>query len=70
MKAIVRQSYLEKIEKLLGKDTMVIIAGQRRVGKSYTPRLFREKKAEDVHANMIFIDKEKPSSATYRPTEI
>lgn len=59
MKAIVRQSYLDKIEKYLGKDTIIIIVGQRRVGKSYTLRLFRDKVANDAQANIIFIDKEK-----------
>ncbi len=59
MKAIVRQSYLDKIEKYLGKDTIIIIVGQRRVGKSYTLRLFRDKVAKDAQANIIFIDKEK-----------
>lgn len=59
MKAIVRQSYLDKIAKHLGKDTIIIIVGQRRVGKSYTLRLFKDKVAEDTHANIIFIDKEK-----------
>ena len=57
MKAIVRQSYLDKITKHLGKDTIIIIVGQRRVGKSYTLRLFRDQVAEDAHANIIFIDK-------------
>ncbi len=59
MKAIVRPSYLDKIEKYLGKDTIIIIVGQRRVGKSYTLRLFRDKVAKDARANIIFIDKEK-----------
>jgi len=59
MRAIVRQSYLDKIAKHLDKDTIIIIVGQRRVGKSYTLRLFRDKVAEDAHANIIFIDKEK-----------
>ena len=59
MKAIVRQSYLDKIAKHLGKDTIIIIVGQRRVGKSYTLRLFRDQVAKDIHANIIFIDKEK-----------
>ncbi len=34
MGAILRQNYLEKIERYLGKDTIVILTGQRRVGKS------------------------------------
>ena len=59
MHAIVRHSYLDRIEKYLGKDTIIIIVGQRRVGKSYTLRLFRDKVANDINANIIFIDKEK-----------
>ena len=59
MQAIVRHSYLDRIEKYLGKDTIIIIVGQRRVGKSYTLRLFRDKVATDINANIIFIDKEK-----------
>ena len=43
MGAILRQNYLEKIERYLGKDTIVILTGQRRVGKSYILRLFRDK---------------------------
>ena len=59
MGAILRQNYLEKIERYLGKDTIVILTGQRRVGKSYILRLFRDKVGKDVGANVIFIDKEK-----------
>ena len=59
MSAILRQSYLEKIERYLGKDTIIILTGQRRVGKSYILRLFRDKVSRDENANVIFIDKEK-----------
>lgn len=59
MSAILRQSYLEKIERYLGKDTIIILTGQRRIGKSYILRLFRDKVNKDEHANIIFIDKEK-----------
>lgn len=59
MKPLLRQSYLDRIEKFLGKDTIIIIVGQRRVGKSYLLRLFRSKLADDTRANIIFIDKEK-----------
>ncbi|MBR1542896.1 MAG: ATP-binding protein [Bacteroidaceae bacterium] len=59
MEAIVRQSYLDKIERYLGKNTIIILTGQRRVGKSYILRLFRNKKEADNQANVIFIDKEK-----------
>ena len=59
MEAIIRQSYLDKIERYLGKNTIIILTGQRRVGKSYILRLFRNKKEADNQANVIFIDKEK-----------
>ena len=59
MGAILRQNYLEKIERYLGKDTIVILTGQRRVGKSYILRLFRDKVGKDAGSNVIFIDKEK-----------
>ena len=59
MGAILRQSYLEKIERYLGKDTIIILTGQRRIGKSYILRLFRDKVSEVAEANVIFIDKEK-----------
>lgn len=59
MKAILRQSYLAKIERYLGKDTIVILTGQRRIGKSNILRLFRDKVSHYSDANVIFIDKEK-----------
>ena len=59
MSAILRQSYLEKIERYLGKDTIIILTGQRRIGKSYILRLFRDKVSKEAEANVIFIDKEK-----------
>ena len=59
MSVIQRQIYLEKIERYLGKDTIIILTGQRRIGKSYILRLFRDKVSKDAAANVIFIDKEK-----------
>lgn len=59
MKAIVRQTYLEKIERYLGKDTIIILVGQRRVGKSYILRLFKDKIDQAEDNNVIYINKEK-----------
>lgn len=59
MSAILRQSYLNKIEHYIGKDTIIILTGQRRIGKSNILRLFRDKVKEDESANVIFVDKEK-----------
>ena len=59
MSAILRQSYLEKIEHFLCKDTIIILTGQRRIGKSCILRLFRDKVSQEERANVIYIDKEK-----------
>lgn len=59
MEILVRQHYLDKIEKYLGKDTIIVLTGQRRVGKSYTLRMIRDVKAKDNNNNIIYIDKEK-----------
>ena len=59
MSVFVRKSYLDQIEKYLGKDTIIILTGQRRVGKSYLLRLFRDKVGADNKANIIYVDKEK-----------
>ena len=59
MDAILRQSYLDKIGRYLGRDTTIILTGQRRIGKSYILRLFRDQVIKEATANVIFIDKEK-----------
>ena len=59
MEILVRQNYLNKIEKYLGKDTIIVLTGQRRVGKSYTLRMLRDIKSKDESNNVIYVDKEK-----------
>ncbi|MBQ6745535.1 MAG: ATP-binding protein [Bacteroidaceae bacterium] len=59
MNALIRQTYLDSIEKYLGKNIIIILTGQRRVGKSYILRLLRDKIKTDEQINAIFIDKEK-----------
>ena len=59
MEAINRRSYMDKIEKYLGKETIIVLVGQRRVGKSYIMKMVREKKMKDSGNNVIYIDKEK-----------
>ena len=59
METITRQSYIDKIEKYLGKDFIIILTGQRRVGKSCVLRLFCEVAAAKPESNIIYIDKEK-----------
>ena len=59
MEAINRRSYMDKIERYLGKETIIVLVGQRRVGKSYMMKMVREKKMKDSGNNVIYIDKEK-----------
>lgn len=59
MNAIIRQDYLDQIFKYLGKDLIIILTGQRRVGKSYILRTFRDRIAAEKNAHVIFVDKEK-----------
>ena len=59
MATIIRQSYIDKIERYLGKETIIVLVGQRRVGKSYMMKMIRDRKKADDCNNIIFIDKEK-----------
>lgn len=59
MENIIRKLYLDKIEQALGKDIIIVLVGQRRIGKSYLLRQLKDEKAEDGSANIIFVDKEK-----------
>lgn len=59
MNLIDRPLYIDRIVKLLDKDVMLFLIGQRRVGKSYLLRLIHEwicKNIED--ANIVYINKE------------
>jgi len=56
MIALLRQSYIEKIEHHLGKNMIVILTGQRRVGKSCVLRLFKDKISENKENNIVYID--------------
>lgn len=59
MKILYRQKYIDQIEKYLGKDYIIVLVGQRRVGKSYTLKMIRNLKEKDANNNIIFVDKEK-----------
>ena len=59
MDYIVRQNYLDKIEKFFGEDTIIVLTGQRRVGKSFILKQLRDKKMAEPNSNVIYIDKEK-----------
>lgn len=59
MEILYRQRYIEQIEKYLGKDYIIVLVGQRRIGKSYTLKMIRSLKEKDSNNNIIFVDKEK-----------
>lgn len=56
---IERPVYLDKAMRLLDKGMMLIITGQRRVGKSYLLLQIKNRlEAKSANANVIYIDKE------------
>ena len=56
---IIRRNYLDKILKYLGKEMIIVLTGQRRVGKSYLLKQFYQEKIKEPNSNIIYIDKEK-----------
>jgi hypothetical protein len=59
MGLIVREKYIDRIEKYLGKDYIIVLVGQRRVGKSSILKTISSQKCESADNNVIYIDKEK-----------
>lgn len=59
MNVELRHNYLKLIERYLGKDCIIVLVGQRRVGKSYMLKMLRSIKELDETNNIIYIDKEK-----------
>ena len=59
MKLIHRKDYLGKITNLIGRNLIVCITGQRRVGKSCIMRTLVAEWNTRKDANVIYIDKEK-----------
>ena len=44
MATIIRQSYIDKIQRYLGKEIIIVLVGQRRVGKSCMMKMIRDRK--------------------------
>lgn len=59
MNIISRKQYAEKVDSWLGKEVVIVIVGQRRVGKSYILKDFIQRHECEPDANIIYIDKEK-----------
>ena len=59
MELIPRPQYIEKIAGLINRSMMLILVGQRRVGKSKVLELFKEwLKQNRQEANIVYINKE------------
>lgn len=59
MSIINRNDYIARIEKALCKDQIIVLTGQRRVGKSQLLKLMQGKLVADPVNNVIYINKEK-----------
>ena len=59
MKLITRTPYLDKIKSLLGRNLIVCITGQRRVGKSSIMRTLAAEMRNREDTHIIYVDKEK-----------
>lgn len=59
MELIERRKYVDKVLNYIGKGVIVVLTGQRRVGKSCVLQCVKERlKTEDSDANIIYINKE------------
>jgi len=59
MLPITRQHYADKVDAWLGKGQIIVLTGQRRVGKSYILKDFVERHKADPQTNFIYINKER-----------
>lgn len=59
MQLITRKLYADKVDAWIGQGQIIVLTGQRRVGKSYILRDFLERHKEDMQTNFIYINKER-----------
>ena len=59
MEVISRTQYAKKVDSWLGKGQVIVLTGQRRVGKSFVLKDFLQRHQSESDANIIYIDKEK-----------
>ncbi len=59
MKLISRKDYAERIDACPCKQQIIVLVGQRRVGKSFVMKDFVARHKEEPNSNIIYIDKEK-----------
>ncbi len=59
MEIIPRKQYATQIDSWLTKGQIIVLTGQRRIGKSFVMKDFAERHKTESDANIIYIDKEK-----------
>ena len=59
MRPITRQHYADKVDAWIGKGQIIVLTGQRRVGKSYILKDFVERHKAEPQTNFIYINKER-----------
>ena len=59
MEIISRKHYADKVDSWLGKEHVIVLVGQRRVGKSFVLKDFTLRHQQEPDANFIYVDKEK-----------
>ena len=59
MEVISRKYYANRVDAWLGKGQIIVLVGQRRVGKSFVLKDFASRHKGEEGANIIYIDKEK-----------
>ena len=59
MEILQRPEYLAQVQHYFGKETIIVLTGQRRVGKSYVLMSLRDLLSESADNNVIYISKEK-----------
>ena len=69
MEILQRPEYLTQVQHYFGKETIIVLTGQRRVGKSYVLMSLRDLLSASKGNNVIYINKEKKewdSIVTYK----
>ena len=69
MELLNRENYTQRIAQWLGKQIIIVLTGQRRVGKSMCLRLLAQEKQADSDSNVIYIDKEDDAFDTITTSE-
>ena len=59
MEIISRKHYADKVDSWIGKGNIIVLVGQRRVGKSFVLKDFIKRHENEAGTNIIYVDKEK-----------